>query len=230
MPTRRRASAPVRRTAREKRDPGATPRALLEAAAALFAEHGFEGVSVEDVADRAHVNKALVSYHFGGKRGLYVAVLESGFSRMADRLSAIEEGDHDARQTLHAFMEAFATTARERPDLPVLFLREAVSTGIEPAVVPHLVRILGVTRRLAERGAREGLFRRVDPLLFHFGLVSGLAFYVGTERARQKARARGHLPMAMPSTGAFLRYLEELTVRGLAPPPPDKTVRKGARR
>ncbi len=87
MPTRRRASTPVRRTAREKRDPGATRRALLEAAAVLFAEHGFEGVSVEDVADRARVNKALVSYHFGGKRGLYVAVLESGFSRMADRRS-----------------------------------------------------------------------------------------------------------------------------------------------
>jgi len=230
MPTRRRASAPVRRTAREKRDPGATRRALLEAAAVLFAEHGFEGVSVEDVADRARVNKALVSYHFGGKRGLYVAVLESGFSRMADRLAAIERRNLDTRTTLRLFMETFAATTRERPDMPVLFLREAVSTGIEPAVVPHLLRVVGITRRLAERGAREGVFRPVDPLLFHFGLVSGLVFYLGTELARQKARARGHLPLAMPSTGAYLRYLEELTVRGLAPPPPDKTVRKGARR
>jgi AcrR family transcriptional regulator len=230
MPARRRAAAPARRRAREKRDPGATRRALLDAAAALFAEHGFEGVSVEDVADRARVNKALVSYHFGGKRGLYVAVLESGFSRMADRLDAIGEKNLDARTTLRLFLEAFAATTRERPDLPVLFLREAVSTGIEPAVVPHLLRVVGFTRRLAERGVREDLFRPVDPLLFHFGLVSGLVFYLGTERARQKARARGHLPLAMPSTQAYLRYLEELTVRGLAPSPPDKTVRKGARR
>ena len=105
---------------------------------------------------------------------------------------------------------------RERPGFPTLFLREVLATGIEPAVLPHLLEIIGVSRRLAERGAREGLFRRVDPLLLHFGLVGSLVFFFATEPARRRAAAAGPRPASPCRTRqAFLRYLEELTLRGL---------------
>ncbi len=94
-----------------------------------------------------------------------------------------------------------------------------------------MLEIMSVTRRLAQRGRREGVFRRVDPVLFHFGLVGALGFFFATEGARRRARAAGHLPFDMPSPEAFVRYLEEMTLRGLAPgPSPLKTrKRKGAR-
>jgi TetR/AcrR family transcriptional regulator len=213
---------------REKRDPDATRRALLEAGARLFPEKGYDGVSVEEIATRARVNKALISYHFGGKRGLYVAALESAFAEMAARLVAIEAETAEARDGLHRLFRAFEKMTRERPDFPTLFLRDAVSSGIEPAVVPHLLKIVGVTRRLAERGLREGVFRRVDPLLLHFGLVGSLAFFFGTAAARQRARAAGLLPFAPPTPKAFISHLEEMTLRGLAPAPSavGKTQRK----
>ena len=84
-------------------------------------------------------------------------------------------------------------------------------------MAPHLVEIIGVVRRLAERGAREGVFRRVDPLLLHFGLVGGLVFFLATEPARQRAVAERHIPFRMPDFPCFLRYIEDLTLRGLAP-------------
>ena len=205
------------RREREKRDPRATQQALLQAGAALFSERGLDGVSIEDVADRAGVNKALISYHFGGKRALYVAILEAHFGRMAARLKKIEAEAEDARHALHDFLFAFLQMTRDEPGFPTLFLREVLSTGIEPAVVPHIVEILGVSRRLAERGAREGLFRRVDPFLFHLGLVGSLVFFFSTEEARQKAAAQRRLPFTMPAPPAFVRYLEDLTLRGLAP-------------
>jgi TetR/AcrR family transcriptional regulator len=213
------ATAPTARREREKRDPEATRRALLQAGAALFSERGFDGVSIEDLADHAGVNKALISYHFRGKRHLYVAILESAFATMADRLKAIEAAAPDAREGLRAFLAAFEQMTRERPGFPTLFLREVLSTGIEPALLPHLVEIVGVSRRLGERGAREGLFRKVDPVLLHLGLVGALVFFFATESARRKAAAEGRAPFAMPAPKAFLRYLEELTLRGLAPDP-----------
>src|SRR5512139_4068434 len=88
--------------ARERRDPEATRRALLRAGAFLFAERGFDGVSTEEVAARAGVNKALISYHFRGKRGLYAAILESAFADMAARLEAIG-ARAGARETLRGF-------------------------------------------------------------------------------------------------------------------------------
>ena len=218
----RTATAPGALRAKEKRDPSATRQALLRAGEELFAERGFDGVPIEDLADRAGVNKALISYHFGGKRGLYAAILRSTFASMAERLRAIEAAAPGAREALHAFLEAFQQVTRESPGFPTLFLREVLSTGIEPAVLPHLLEIIGVSRRLAERGAREGLFRRVDPLLLHFGLVGSLVFFFATEPARRRAAAEGRVPFVVPDPKAFVRYLEELTLRGLAPEVPSR--------
>jgi AcrR family transcriptional regulator len=217
--------AKAERRERERRDPEATRRALLRAGAELFAERGFDGVSTEEVAGQAGVNKALISYHFRGKRGLYVAILESGFASMTSRLKAIEAQAPTAGEALRAFLDAFAQVTRDEPGFPTLFLREVLATGIEPAVVPHLLEIIGVSRRLAGRGVRDGLFRRVDPLLLHFGLVGSLVFFFATEPARKRAAAEGRVPFAMPDSKAFIDYLEELTLRGLAP----DARRKGAR-
>jgi AcrR family transcriptional regulator len=201
----------------------------MQAAAELFAERGFDGVPIDEVAERAGVNKALISYHFGGKRRLYVAILRSTFASMTDRLKALEAEAPSAREALHAFAEAFLQVTRESPGFPTLFLREVLASGIEPAVLPHLLEIIGVSRRLAARGVREGLFRRVDPLLLHFGLVGSLVFFFATEPARERAAAGGHVPFAMPDPAAFVDYLEELTLRGLAPEGPrSRPRRKGA--
>ena len=213
---------------REKRDPLATRQALLQAGAELFSERGFDGVSTEDVAGQAGVNKALISYHFRGKRGLYVAILESAFASLAERLRAIEAKAKSAHGTLRAFLETFDQFTRERPGFPTLFMREVLAAGIDEAVLPHLLEIIGFSRRLAERGAREGVFRRVDPLLFHLALVGSLIFFFATEPARRRAQAR--VGFVLPDSKAFLRYLEELTLRGLAPQdPPSRLRRKGAR-
>jgi len=49
---------------------------ILQAAEAEFADHGFDGVSVRQIAMRAEVPVALINYHFGSKEGLYRAIFE----------------------------------------------------------------------------------------------------------------------------------------------------------
>jgi TetR/AcrR family transcriptional regulator len=202
----------------------------MRAGSELFSERGFDGVPIEEVAARAGVNKALISYHFRGKRGLYVAILESAFGSLAARLGAVETDTKSARAGLRAFLETFDQFARERPGFPTLFMREVLAEGIDEAVLPHLLGIIGFSRRLAERGAREGVFRRVDPLLLHMALVGSLLFFFATEPARRKAAAKTRVGFVLPDPKAFLRYLEELTLRGLAPDiQPPRLRRKGAR-
>ena len=64
----------------------ATPARLLDAAAELFARHGFHGTSVRDIAERAGANVAAGHYHYGSKEGLYLEVLRAQFAQVRGEL------------------------------------------------------------------------------------------------------------------------------------------------
>ena len=57
---------------------------LLQAATRLFAANGYRGASVRDICNQAGANPGAVSYHFGGKRQLYRAVLRRAADELAD--------------------------------------------------------------------------------------------------------------------------------------------------
>jgi TetR/AcrR family transcriptional regulator, regulator of cefoperazone and chloramphenicol sensitivity len=60
---------------------------LIAAASALFAERGFHGTKVRDIATRAGVNLAAGNYHYGSKKTLYVEVLRAQFAEVQDLLT-----------------------------------------------------------------------------------------------------------------------------------------------
>jgi AcrR family transcriptional regulator len=67
---------------------------LLDIGRTLFAAKGFDGTSVEEIADKANVSKPVVYEHFGGKEGLYAVVVDREVSRLLDRVTASLVGDH----------------------------------------------------------------------------------------------------------------------------------------
>jgi AcrR family transcriptional regulator len=63
-----------------------TREALLSAAMEVFGRAGFDAAGTRAIAERAGANQALIGYHFGGKKGLYLAVFESIAEQMAQRM------------------------------------------------------------------------------------------------------------------------------------------------
>ncbi|MGH3472516.1 MAG: TetR/AcrR family transcriptional regulator [Nocardioidaceae bacterium] len=59
---------------------------LIEISRTLFAERGFEGASIEEIAARAEVSKPIVYEHFGGKEGLYAVVVDREVRRLLDMM------------------------------------------------------------------------------------------------------------------------------------------------
>lgn len=84
---------------------------ILDTAEALFARHGFDGVSMRSVADGAGVDLALASYHYGSKRGLFDAVLLRRAEVLNEtRLAALEKCQAEAEPggpTVEAIIDAF---------------------------------------------------------------------------------------------------------------------------
>src|SRR5438270_12788066 len=67
---------------------------LIDIARSLFAERGYEGTSIEEIALRANVSKPVVYEHFGGKEGLYAVVVDREVRRLLDRVTHALSGDH----------------------------------------------------------------------------------------------------------------------------------------
>jgi AcrR family transcriptional regulator len=77
-----------RMTGKERREQ------LLDIGRRLFAERGFEGTSIEEIAAQAGVSKPVVYEHFGGKEGLYAVVVDREVERLLTMATALLKGDH----------------------------------------------------------------------------------------------------------------------------------------
>ena len=83
---------------------------LLHAAARLFAERGFARVTVRDICKKARANVAAVNYHFGGKDGLYRAVMRHAMETMQATTAAASEAGRGlpAAERIRAYVSVFA--------------------------------------------------------------------------------------------------------------------------
>jgi TetR/AcrR family transcriptional regulator len=205
-----------------RRDPAETRRALLAAGTELFAQRGFDGVPLWAIADRAGVNKAMISYHFGGKRDLYLAILSATFSEIVAQVEALADSPRPAPDLLRDLVAVIGDVAtRRHPHFCTMMLREALAGGkhLEHAVLDQPARILGAVRRIVERGVREGALRPVDPLLTHLSLVGSLVFFFATARFRERIIAKGLVRAQPPEAAAYVKHIQDLVTRGLAADP-----------
>ena len=76
---------------------------LLVAATPLFAARGLHGTRVRDIARASGINPSMISYHFGGKEGLYRAVLARQFAGFA-RFAAIAESEAETAERFAAYL------------------------------------------------------------------------------------------------------------------------------
>ncbi len=198
----------------------ATREALLAAGLETFAARGFDGARVGQIARAAGVNKALVSYHFGGKLGLFGAIVSGMLDEITGRLSALRDPQVPADARLQEFVRVWGELAQERPDFPPMMLRELLSGGAHLGE-EQMRRVLGVfelVREIIAQGVAEGRFRAVDPLLTHLSLMGSLMFFFATAPARERLLAQRRLPVAAPDNARFVSFMQELIGVGLSTP------------
>ena len=218
-------TAPARR-----RDAGATREALLAAGAELFAERGYDGVPVAAIADKAGVNKAMINYHFGGKRQLYLAIVSATFTEIIARVEALAASPRPAPEVLRELIAAVAELAtRRHPHFCSMMLREVMAGGehLDPDLIDKPARVLGAVQRIVARGVAEGDFRPVDPLLTHLSLVGSLVFFFATARFRERVLGARRPRIAPPPAAAYVKHMQDLLTHGLAA---ERRGEKGERR
>lgn len=135
---------------------------LIETAIGLFAKKGFTGVSIRELAREANVNSALISYHFGGKEGLYKAVMEDQFSPIAQVLKNFESMvDLSPRERLYEYARNIVIIHRQRPFLAQCFHIELAnpSACCESVIKKYVSRIFQFIHKTLAEGVNNGDFK-----------------------------------------------------------------------
>jgi TetR/AcrR family transcriptional regulator len=150
--------------------------AILDAAIAEFAARGFEGASIRAIADRLGLQHPLITYHYRSKDILWRAAAEHAFAQIRAGWdnSAPENSD---LSPLTRLREEYATLFRYTVAFPEFhrFMRQEAFTNnprlkwvAETVLAPLLGRL--IPQIVAAQ--KQGLLPVVDPILFHYMMVS----------------------------------------------------------
>ncbi len=197
--------------------PGTRSR-ILATAAQEFGARGFAATTVDRIARRARVNKAMIYYHFPNKRALYTTIVREHFTPIIEKLAAITARPGQADQQLDRLIETLVTSIdASKPFLPI-FLREiadgAVHLGAEELAL--VAGIFGTVRGVIAEGTSQHVFQPIHPALAHFTIIAPVIMFRATApvRARIEAARGVVIPEADPAT--VVKHVQMVARRMLA--------------
>jgi AcrR family transcriptional regulator len=152
-----------------------TPRRaeILVHATRLFAERGYEGASMGDLAERVGVRKASLFYHFASKEALYTEVLAELVDSVGGRIAQAVASEGSFVDRVDALSDAITTVLGEQPYAARIIIREAMDWGpaMRETLAARVIGVLEVAEAFLRAGADAGELAPLDAKQFLISLV-----------------------------------------------------------
>ena len=147
--------------ARAKRDAAATKERLMDAAARVFVERGYDGARVDEIAATAKVNKRMMYLYYGSKQDMYQAVIRAQFERFEQETRDALVDTSDPAEQVRAIITSYFDYLAANPGFVRLLGWETLSLARHEseALVEWSARGVRSLERVLERGVQRGLFR-----------------------------------------------------------------------
>jgi TetR/AcrR family transcriptional regulator len=165
---------------------GDTERRILDAARTVFVRRGTAGARMQEIAEEANVNQALLHYYFRSKDGLAAAVFRETAGRLIPSALAVLGSDDELEQKVERFVHLYIDTVRQNPFIPGYIIAELhhhperltalvaqFAGGPAPWVAKAFLARLGA--QIAER-VDAGTMRRITPEELLVNLLSLCVF------------------------------------------------------
>ena len=167
---------------------------LIVVARQLFAERGFEGTSVEEIASRAKVSKPVVYEHFGGKEGLYAVIVDRELSAISATITTALSSSTSPSVIVERAALALLTYIEDAPDgFRLLSSSTDRAAGTYSTLLNDVaIQVSGI---LATQFADHGLDARTAPLYAQMlvGIVSSPAWWWLENPAMSKEEVAAHM-------------------------------------
>ncbi|HEX2093981.1 MAG TPA: TetR/AcrR family transcriptional regulator [Longimicrobiaceae bacterium] len=155
-----------------------TEQRILDAAHAVFLRRGSSGARMQEIADEAGVNKALLHYYFRSKEGLSVAVFHRAAASLFPRIVGILGSELDVEDKVRELVQGYTEFLAGHPYLPGFVISELHyhPERIRQVLAPMGGAPLSQLGAQLETLARAGKLRPIRPEEFMVNLVSLILF------------------------------------------------------
>jgi len=166
-----------------RRDAARTKREILHVASREFADHGFAGARVDDIAEQTRTTKRMIYYYFGGKEQLFVAVLERAYAAIRAEEQTIEVDHLEPTAAIRQLAELTFDHHESHPDFIRLVSIENIHRATHIAGAKDFAGqntpVIALIERILERGRADGSFTRdIDAVDLHMMISAFCVFRV----------------------------------------------------
>ena len=184
-------------------------RLILDAAVRVFAEHGYHGARVGDIARDAGVAHGLLYHYFASKDDVLRTIFVENWGELIARFRAVEAADEPAEAKLEGIAKILLRTWRNDPALVTVMVREVARGQLLQEQVEDVREAFTILQRVIEEGQSTGVFRRdLDARLASWVVYGGLEEVL-------TGWVLGQLPDGEDEVTRAERTAVELALRGL---------------
>jgi AcrR family transcriptional regulator len=155
---------------------------ILQAAQTVFTHKGMDGARMQEIANEAGINKALLHYYFRTKQKLFEAIFNKVFKQIFPNLQAFIDSELPIEEKLDMFIDKYISLLLRNPFLPPFILKEVhrdpeflasviKSTGVNPSAVFNML----------EKEMEAGKIKKMNPKELLINMLSLCIFPVAAK-------------------------------------------------
>ena len=155
-----------------------TEEKILEAAKAVFMKYGLYGARMQEIADAAKINKALLHYYFRSKEKLFDKVFEGALHKYFQQMDVFSENSLPIKQRIFKYIDNIFEFQEEYPQMSMFIVKEI---SINPELFREKVSVIKKNKQVSlvkvlEQGIASGEIKKMDPVQFWINLHSLCSF------------------------------------------------------
>jgi AcrR family transcriptional regulator len=156
-----------------------TEELIIDAARRIFIKRGLAGARMQDIADEAGINKAMLHYYYRSKEKLFEIVFNEAFSKVVGRLGATLNKPMPIEEKIRTLIDHYITSIAETPYVPIFVLNE-INQQPEMMVKrissqPAFPDIMAFMKEIVEAG-KKGIIKEISPLQLFMNIISMCIF------------------------------------------------------
>jgi AcrR family transcriptional regulator len=159
-----------------------TQKLILEAAKKVFLSKGLDGARMQEIADEAGINKALLHYYFRSKDKLFDAIFEDVFQQFLPKVSLLIFSDKPFIEKIWAFVDTYLDVLLKNPLVPIFILHEL---SRNPERIVNLFMNQGVPHEFFQEMLRKeiesGQIKQVNPIHLIVNIISMCVFPIAAK-------------------------------------------------